>query len=61
MITSIDLYGKDNMENTKCDVIFETISEVFSEVVKAMMEKDETKKVCNEIAVHILSKKRLTI
>ena len=61
MITSIDLYGKDNMESTKCDIIFETISEVFMEMVKALFEKDETKKVCNEIAVHILSKSHLRL
>ncbi|XP_071142706.1 glutathione S-transferase-like [Mytilus edulis] len=38
------LYGSNNMENTKCDVIIETVSDVFTAMVKSHFEQDEAKK-----------------
>ncbi|XP_071144302.1 glutathione S-transferase-like [Mytilus edulis] len=38
------LYGTDNMESSKCDVIFETYNDVFTELIKAFFEQDEAKK-----------------
>jgi len=41
----LDMYGKGNMENTMCDVILETINDVWNDIIKhVFMEKDETKK-----------------
>ncbi|XP_052099380.1 glutathione S-transferase 1-like [Mytilus californianus] len=40
----LDLYGKDNMENTMCDVVLECINDVITETVKLFFEQDETKK-----------------
>ncbi|XP_052086426.1 glutathione S-transferase 1-like [Mytilus californianus] len=37
------MYGTNNMENTKCDVIFETINDMFTEMIKVFFEKDEAK------------------
>ena len=39
------LYGSNNMENTKCDIIIETTFDVFNAMVKLHFEKDEAKKV----------------
>ncbi|XP_052086419.1 S-crystallin SL11-like [Mytilus californianus] len=38
------LYGSNNMENTKCDIIIETVFDLFSAVIKQYLEKDEAKK-----------------
>ncbi|VDI50958.1 prostaglandin-H2 D-isomerase / glutathione transferase [Mytilus galloprovincialis] len=40
----LDLYGKNNVENTKCDVVIECINDVITETVKLFFEQDETKK-----------------
>nr|AFQ35985.1 glutathione S-transferase sigma 3 [Mytilus galloprovincialis] len=40
----LGLYGKDNMENTRCDVILETINDIATDMIKYFFEKDETKK-----------------
>ncbi|XP_076084868.1 glutathione S-transferase 1-like [Mytilus galloprovincialis] len=37
------LYGTDNMESSKCDVIFETYNDVFTELIKVFFEQDEAK------------------
>ncbi|CAG2239568.1 B3GALT1 [Mytilus edulis] len=41
----LDLYGKNNVENTKCDVVIECINDVITETVKLFFEQDETKKI----------------
>lgn len=41
------LYGTNNLESSKCDVIFETYNDVFTEMVKVFFEKDEAKKAEN--------------
>ena len=33
------------MENTRCDVILETISDIGTDMIKYFFDKDETKKV----------------
>ncbi|XP_076084865.1 S-crystallin SL11-like [Mytilus galloprovincialis] len=38
------LYGSNNMENTKCDIIIETTFDVFNAMIKLHFEKDEAKK-----------------
>ncbi|XP_063433553.1 glutathione S-transferase 1-like [Mytilus trossulus] len=40
----LGLYGKDNMENTRCDVILETINDIVTDMLKYFFEKNETKK-----------------
>ncbi|XP_071178781.1 probable glutathione S-transferase 7 [Mytilus edulis] len=40
----LDLYGKNNMENTMCDVVLECINDVIKETLKLFLEQDETKK-----------------
>ncbi|VDI23890.1 prostaglandin-H2 D-isomerase / glutathione transferase [Mytilus galloprovincialis] len=35
------LYGSNNMENTKCDIIIETVFDLYSAVIKQHLEKDE--------------------
>ncbi|CAG2247161.1 HPGDS [Mytilus edulis] len=39
------LYGTDNMESSKCDVIFETYNDLFTELIKVFFEQDEAKKL----------------
>ncbi|CAC5371723.1 HPGDS [Mytilus coruscus] len=41
------MYGTNNMESSKCDVIIEIINDMFIEMVKVFFEKDETKKAEN--------------
>ncbi|XP_076099531.1 putative glutathione S-transferase 7 [Mytilus galloprovincialis] len=40
----LDFYGKNNMENTMCDVVLECINDVIKETLKLFLEQDETKK-----------------
>ncbi|VDI50957.1 Hypothetical predicted protein, partial [Mytilus galloprovincialis] len=40
----LDLYGKNNMEKTMCDVVLECINDVIKETLKLFLEQDETKK-----------------
>lgn len=40
----LGFYGNNNMENTRCDVVLETISDLITDMVKVMFEKDEEKK-----------------
>ncbi|XP_071142707.1 S-crystallin SL11-like [Mytilus edulis] len=35
------LYGSNNMENTKCDIIIETVFDLYSAAIKQHLEKDE--------------------
>ena len=41
------MYGKNNIENTMCDVVMECINDVITELVKLFFGEDETKKVFN--------------
>ncbi|XP_052086424.1 S-crystallin SL11-like isoform X4 [Mytilus californianus] len=38
------LYGSNNMENTKCDIIIDTVFDVLNAMIKLHFEKDEAKK-----------------
>lgn len=40
----LGLYGKNNMENTRCDIILETNNDVIQDMIKYFFEKDEKKK-----------------
>ena len=41
------MYGKNNIENTMCDVVMECINDVITELVKLFFGENETKKVFN--------------
>lgn len=38
------LYGKNNCDNTTCDITLETVNDIYTEMIKIMFEKDEAKK-----------------
>ena len=41
----LGLYGKNNCDNTTCDITLETVNDIYTEMIKIMFEKDEAKKV----------------
>ena len=43
----IGLCGKSNIEQLQVDQVVETVSDLLTEIIKPVFEKDAAKKVCN--------------
>ena len=46
-LLSIGLCGKSNIEQLQVDQVVETVSDLLTEMIKPVFEKDAAKKVCN--------------